>query len=76
MSDCAINIKPTEDELVEIALESAECARIFGIDPQLAFLSYSTLGSGAGEDVDKMRNAAEKTKKAAPNLPDRGRASV
>lgn len=72
MSDCAINIKPTEDELVEIALESAECARIFGIDPQLAFLSYSTLGSGAGEDVDKMRNAAEKTKKAAPNLPIEG----
>ena len=72
MSDCAINIKPTEDELVEIALESAECARIFGIDPQLAFLSYSTLGSGAGEDVDKMRNAAEKTRKAAPNLPIAG----
>ncbi len=72
MSDCAINIKPTEDELVEIALESAECARIFGIDPQLEFLSYSTLGSGAGEDVDKMRNAAEKTRKAAPNLPIAG----
>ena len=72
MSDCAINIKPTEDELVEIALESAECARIFGVDPQLAFLSYSTLGSGAGEDVDKMRNAAEKTRKAAPNLPIAG----
>ncbi len=72
MSDCAINIKPTEDQLVEIALESAECAKIFGIDPQLAFLSYSTLGSGSGEDVDKMRNAAEKTRKAAPNLPIEG----
>ena len=72
MSDCAINIKPTEDELVEIALESAECARIFGIEPQLVFLSYSPLGSGAGEDVDKMRNAAEKTRKAAPNLPIAG----
>lgn len=72
MSDCAINIKPTEDELVEIALESAECAKIFGIDPKVAFLSYSTLGSGAGEDVDKMRNAAEKTRKAAPDLPIEG----
>ncbi len=70
--DCAINIKPTEDELVEIALETAECAKIFGIDPKLAFLSYSTFGSGAGEDVDKMRNAAEKTKKAAPDLPIEG----
>lgn len=72
MGDCAINIKPTEDELVEIALETAECAKIFGIDPQVAFLSYSTLGSGSGEDVDKMRNAAQKTKEKAPNLPIEG----
>ena len=68
MSDCAINIKPTEDELVEIAGETAKCARIFGIDPQIAFLSYSTFGSGKGEDVDKMRNAAEKAKKKYPDL--------
>ena len=57
MGDCAINIKPTAEELVEIAIESAECGRIFGIDPKVAFLSYSTLGSGKGEDVDKMRTA-------------------
>ena len=72
MSDCAINIKPTEDELVEIAGETAKCARIFGIDPQIAFLSYSTFGSGKGEDVDKMRNAAEKAKKKYPDLPIEG----
>ena len=63
MGDCAINIKPTAEELVEIAIESAECGRIFGIDPKVAFLSYSTLGSGKGEDVDKMRTAAAMTKK-------------
>ena len=68
MGDCAINIKPTEDELVEIALETANTARTFGIDPKIAFLSYSTLGSGKGEDVDKMRNACEKAKAAAPEL--------
>lgn len=72
MGDCAINIHPTEDELVEIALEVSECARIFGIDPKLAFLSYSTLGTGKGEDVDKMRNAANKTKLKAPKLPIEG----
>ena len=72
MGDCAINIKPSEDELVEIALECAECAKIFGIDPKVAFLSYSTLGSGKGEDVDKMRNAAAKAKVKAPNLPIEG----
>ena len=68
MGDCAINIKPTEDELVEIALETASTAQVFGIDPKVAFLSYSTLGSGKGEDVDKMRNACAKAKAAAPNL--------
>lgn len=72
MGDCAINIKPSEDDLVEIAVETAACAKIFGIDPKVAFLSYSTLGSGKGEDVDKMRNAAEKAKAAAPDLPIEG----
>ncbi|MDD4508393.1 MAG: phosphate acetyltransferase [Eubacteriaceae bacterium] len=68
MADCAINIHPNEDELAEIATEAAECAKIFGIDPKVAFLSYSTFGSGSGEDVDKMRNAAEKARKRAPEL--------
>ena len=68
MGDCAINIKPSEDDLVEIALETAQCAKIFGIDPKVAFLSYSTLGSGKGEDVDKMRHACAKAKEAAPDL--------
>ena len=72
MGDCAINIKPNEDELVEICGEVAECAKIFGIDPQVAFLSYSTLGSGKGEDVDKMRNAADKAKAKYPELPIEG----
>ncbi|MDY5612726.1 phosphate acetyltransferase, partial [Dysosmobacter sp.] len=69
MGDCAINIKPSEDELVEIALETASTAKVFGIDPKVAFLSYSTLGSGKGEDVDKMRNACEKAKAEMPNTP-------
>ena len=69
MADCAINIKPTEDELVEICRETVECAKIFGVDPKVAFLSYSTLGSGKGEDVDKMRNACEKAKAEMPNTP-------
>ena len=68
MGDCAINIHPTEDELVEICGETAECARIFGVDPKVAFLSYSTLGSGKGEDVD----AAHKAKEKYPGLPIEG----
>ena len=68
MGDCAINIKPNEDELVEIGLETAETAKVFGIDPKIAYLSYSTLGSGKGEDVDKVRNACAKAKAARPDL--------
>ena len=68
MGDCAINIKPTEDELAEIACCLADCGKVFGIDPKVAFLSYSTLGSGKGEDVDKMRNAAAKAKAMRPDL--------
>lgn len=68
MGDCAINIKPNEDELAEIAVCAADCGKIFGIDPKVAFLSYSTFGSGSGEDVDKMRNAAKKAKEMRPDL--------
>ena len=69
MGDCAINIKPTEDELVEIAVESAATAKIFGVDPKVAFLSYSTKGSGKSEDVDKMRNACAKAKEIMVGIP-------
>lgn len=69
MGDCAINIKPTEDELAESAVETAATARRFGLAPKVAFLSYSTLGSGKGEDVDKMRWACEKARALAPELP-------
>ncbi|MDO4553868.1 MAG: phosphate acetyltransferase [Lachnospiraceae bacterium] len=72
MGDCAINIKPTEDELVDIGIDAADCAKIFGVDPKVAYLSYSTLGSGKGEDVDKMRNAAKKAKELRPDLPIEG----
>ena len=68
MADCAINIKPSEDELVEIATETVQTARTFGINPKVAFLSYSTHGSGKGDDVDKMRNACEKAKLCLPGV--------
>ncbi len=69
MGDCAITIDPSEDDLVEIATETIKCAKIFGMDPKVAFLSYSTKGSGKGESVDKVRNACEKTKALLPDIP-------
>lgn len=62
MGDCAINLNPDENELVEIVLETARTARTFSIEPKVALLSYSSLGSGKGESVDKVHNAAAKLK--------------
>ena len=69
MGDCAINLFPSDDELVEIAVETARTAKAFGIDPKLAMLSYSTLGSGKGESVDKVRSAANKLKEMDLDFP-------
>ncbi len=72
MGDCAINIKPTSDELADIAIQTANTAKMFGIEPKVAMLSYSTLGSGAGEDVDKVRTAATKLKMMNLDFPVEG----
>lgn len=69
MADCAINIQPSENELVEICGETIKCAKIFGIDPKVAFLSYSSHGSGKGDSVDKMRNATLKAQEEYPDVP-------
>ena len=69
MGDCAITINPTEDNLVEIAQETVKCAKLFGIDPKVAFLSFSTKGSAKDESVDKMRNAAKRTQELMPEVP-------
>ena len=81
MGDCAINIdyQDTVDKegnvtftaaqkLAEVAIATAETAKVFGIDPKVAMLSYSTKGSGKGPNVDLVRNATEEAKKLAPEL--------
>ena len=68
MGDCAINIKPTEDELVEIGLETATTAKVFGIDPKVAVLSFSTKGSGKGGTVALSHDATVIAKELAPEL--------
>ncbi len=69
MGDCAITIHPTEDQLVESAVETAKVARKFGIDPKVAFLSFSTKGSGKDDTVTLMQNACAKAKAAMPDTP-------
>ena len=69
MADCAINLDPNEDELVEITVETARMAKLFSIEPKVAMLSFSTYGSGKGPGVDKMRTAAEKMKAMPLDFP-------
>ena len=66
--DCAINPKPTSEELSQIAIQSADSAKAFGIDPKVAMISYSTGTSGKGEDVDKVRDAAKLAQEKRPDL--------
>ena len=69
--DCAVNPNPNANELAEIALSSAQTAKIFGIEPRIAMLSYSTGKSGKGADVDIVREATEiARKKAKDYYPD------
>ncbi|WP_313604559.1 phosphate acetyltransferase [Rhizobium sp.] len=66
--DCAINPNPTADQLAEIAVQSSDTAKAFGIDPRVAMISYSTGTSGTGGDVDKVREATELAKQRKPDL--------
>lgn len=66
--DCAINPDPTAEQLADIAITTAETGRIFGIEPRIAMLSYSTGTSGKGEDVDKVIEATRIAKERAPEL--------
>jgi len=66
--DCAININPTSEELAEIAIQSANSAKIFNIEPRIAMLSYSTGYSGNGDQVEKVRKATDIVKIKRPDL--------
>ncbi len=66
--DCAVNPDPSAEQLAEIAISSAETAQMFGIEPRIAMLSYSTGGSGKGKDVDKVREATRLAQEKRPDL--------
>ena len=66
--DCAVNPNPTSEQLAEIAISSAETSKMFGIDPKVAMLSYSSGASGEGEDVEKVRKATEIVRQRRPDL--------
>ena len=81
MGDCAINISYEDtvdkdgnvvvsaaEKLAEVAVETARCAKLFGIDPKVAMLSFSTKGSGKGGTVALSHDATVIAKELAPEL--------
>ena len=72
-ADCAINIEPDENQLADIAISSAKTAKaIAGIEPRVAMLSFSTMGSGNDSKfyntVERVKNATKIAKEKAPEL--------
>ncbi|MCV6629678.1 MAG: phosphate acetyltransferase [Flavobacteriaceae bacterium] len=66
--DCAINPNPNAEELSEIAISSADSSKMFGIEPKVAMLSYSSGKSGKGEDVEIVQKATEIVRKKRPDI--------
>lgn len=67
-ADCAINLNPNAEQLADIAIQSAHTAQAFGIEPKVGMLSYSTLGSGKGPDVELVEAATELVRQKAPEI--------
>ena len=66
--DCAVVPDPTAEQLADIAISSAATAQLFGVEPRIAMLSYSTGESGTGADVDKVRAATALVRERRPEL--------
>ncbi|KMK78201.1 phosphate acetyltransferase [Alkalihalobacillus pseudalcaliphilus] len=66
--DCAINISPNSEELAEIAIATAETAKVFGIDPKVAMLSFSTKGSASSMETQKVSEATKLAQNTRPDL--------
>lgn len=71
-SDCAINIELDAEGLAGVAVESAKTAKIFGIDPKVAMLSFSTKGSAKHDLATKVQTATKMAQELAPELPIEG----
>lgn len=67
-ADCAFNPNPDAGQLADIAVSSADTAKMFGIEPRIAMLSYSTGSSGKGADVEKVREATKIVRERRPDL--------
>ncbi len=68
LSDTAINVNPTADELAKIALMTAKTVRMFGMEPVIAMVSFSNFGSSSNEGAAKVREAVKYLHTEYPDL--------
>ena len=70
MGDVAVTPVPTAEQLAEIAISTAETAKVVGgiENPKVALLSFSTKGSAKHETVDKVIEAVKLAKEKAPHF--------
>jgi len=68
LADTTVNIDPSAEDLVEIAEQTAETARRFGIEPRIAMLSFSNFGSTVHPAQEKVRRAVELLQAKRPDL--------
>lgn len=66
--DCAINPDPNAEQLADIAIQSADTAAQFNIEPRVAMISYSTGTSGTGADVEKVKQATAIVREKRPDI--------
>ncbi|RIY40649.1 phosphate acetyltransferase [Psittacicella hinzii] len=66
--DCAVNPNPSAEQLADIAIQSADNAKAFGLDPRVAMISYSTIDSGSGPDVDLVKEATALVREKRPDI--------
>jgi malate dehydrogenase (oxaloacetate-decarboxylating)(NADP+) len=68
LADTSVNIEPTAEDLVEIALCTAQMARRFDVTPRVAMLSFASFGAVDHPICSKVRKAVELLHYADPTL--------
>ena len=75
-ADCAFNVKPTPSQLAEIAISTADSAKLLGFKPRIAMLSFSTKGSANHEEARNVAKATTLVKNKRPDLEIEGEVQV
>jgi len=68
LSDTAININPSADDLIKIAQMTSGVVKMFGLEPVMAMISYSNFGSSKDKTATKVKEAVSYLHRRHPQL--------